>query len=398
MRPRALIAALACALACASPAAAALPSDLSADPLDRGVLLALPSVYRVDVVVRVDALRLADGSRYALRPRARVIEELGTAVAVAPGGWLVTARHVAAPDDATIARLAYQSDLAARGLDHSDEEGAIAWVEENGAVPIRPSVGVTVSQARAGAEGDPRPVPVVSVEASNASDLALIQIRAPKAPSLALEEGASAGTPVATIGFGTGSALDTAVPEADRPIGEPAVRRGRIAAVGTLEEETPKRRALAIAVPVVQGDSGGPVVDRDGAVRGIVTLRSPRGGIAELATEVRLLLVDHGVMPGPDASADLFREGMGAFWALDFPLAEQRFASVVESAYPAHALAGAERVRAASLATGDFTLAGQRRRGGLLAVGILAAVAALVCAVALALPVLSRGRRGTTAR
>lgn len=397
MRPRVLIAALACALAAASPAAAALPSDLSADPLDRGALLALPSVFRVDVTIRLDGLRLSDGTRRALRPEAREMAETGTAVAVAPGGWLVTAGHVAAPDDATIARLAYQSDRAARGLDHGDEAAAAAWVSDTGAVPIRPRTTVVVSQARAGEENAPRPVPVLAVAGSDESDLALIRIAAGAAPALSLDDSASSGTPVVAIGFGTGSALDTPEPEPARALGEPAVRRGAISRIGTLEDETPPRRALAISVPVVQGDSGGPVVDRDGAVRGIVTRTSPHGGIAELSTEVRLLLTDHGVTPGTGASADRFRAAMGAFWALDFPAAEQGFIAT-EGAFGRHALARSERARAVALEQGDFALAGHARHDGLLALGILAATAALACGAGLVIPALGGGGRGTTAR
>ena len=70
--PVALTLALAALLAAAAGAAAAPPDDLSADPLDRGALLALPSVYRVEMTMHVEALRTADGRRgRAGRPRGR---------------------------------------------------------------------------------------------------------------------------------------------------------------------------------------------------------------------------------------------------------------------------------------------------------------------------------------
>ena len=110
---------------------------------------------------------------------------------------------------------------------------------------------------------------------SATADLALIRIRAPAAPALPLDEAASSGTPVVTIGFGVGSSLDGPV----RGENEPAMRRGRLSRTGTLEAEDGEepRQAIAISVPVERGDSGGPVVDGDGRVRGIVTQRS-RGG------------------------------------------------------------------------------------------------------------------------
>ena len=131
----ALTLALAALLAAAAGAAAAPPDDLSADPLDRGALLALPSVYRVEMTMRVKALRTADGRRVPLPPEGRELEERGTAFAVAPGGWLVTAAHVAAPDDTTVARLAYQAKLAVAGRAHGDAEAA-EWVREEGARPV----------------------------------------------------------------------------------------------------------------------------------------------------------------------------------------------------------------------------------------------------------------------
>ena len=399
VRTRLIIALLACALALAGPAAAALPSDLSADPLDRGALLALPSVYRVQVTIRVQALRLADGTRMALPPDARTITENGTAVAVAPGGWLVTAAHVAAPDGPTIARLARQYQLAASGdPSHADEAAAAEWVRMTGAVAIGPGVtAVTVSQASADAEGELRSFPVLAVKPAGGPDLALIRIRAARAPALELDEGKSSGTPVVVIGFGVGSAFGTGEQGPRRPLGEPAIRRGTISRTGVLEDENPPRSALAISVPVVQGDSGGPVVDAEGRVRGIVTRRSPQGGIAELATEVRQLLDANGVTQGTGTSADRFREGMAAFWDLDFTAAQAALAGA-RKAYPRHALAGVEGARAAALADADFALTGRRRRDGLLAVGILATVAALACAIGLLLPVLREGGPGTTAR
>lgn len=368
-------------------AGAAPPSDLSADPLDRAALLALPSVYRVDMTIRVSALRRSDGTRLALSPHARTITEYGTAVAVAPGGWLVTAAHVVAPDRPLIARLAYQSNLADQGRVHSDEDAAAQWVEDTGARPVGARVAVTVTQADAGAGmASSRRFQVLRVVPSATADLALIKIRAPGAPALALDEAASKGTPVVTIGFGTGSHFD-GPPRGDL---EPAIRRGAIIRTGLLDTEDPPRRAIAIAVPVEPGDSGAPVVDSDGHVRGIVTQSGAQGGIAEQATDVRRLLTSTGATPGPGPAGDRFRAAMEALWTLHLAAAEEGFDATLR-AFPQHTLAPAERAHAAALAGGDFALEGRRRRDLLLAVGILAGVVALACAAGLARPAL-RGR------
>lgn len=395
--PRALLAVLVALLLGAGVAAAAAPSDLSTDPLDRATLLALPSVYRVDTTIRVDALRLADGTRLPITPKARIIEERGTAVAVAPGGWLVSAAHVATPDAATLARLAYTQDRAFRGQSHEDEDAADEWVRTNGATPVGPGVvSLTVSQADAGGGmAGSRTYPVQERVPSPTADLALIRIRARTAPALPLDEASSSGTPVVTIGFGVGSSLDGPA----RGEFEPAVRRGRLSRVGTLEAEegAEPRQAIAISVPVERGDSGGPVIDADGRVRGIVTQRSREGGIAERATDVRLLLESRDIVPGPGASGDRFREAMAAFWALDFPAAVQGFDATLQ-AFGEHTLAGAQRSRAAALASGDFSLTGDRRRGALLAIGLVAGLAALACAAGLAGPLTRRGGRSAAGR
>ena len=50
-------------LGTAAGAAGAPPDDLSDDPLDRGALLALPSLYRVEATIHVEALRTRGGRR-----------------------------------------------------------------------------------------------------------------------------------------------------------------------------------------------------------------------------------------------------------------------------------------------------------------------------------------------
>jgi hypothetical protein len=381
---RALLATLlaAAALGCAAAgAAAAPPDDLTDDPLERGALLALPSLYRVDMTLRVEALRTADGRRVPIPPEARDVEERGTAFAVAPRGWLVTAAHVAIPDDETAARLAYQNRLAVAGQPHADAV-AEQWVERTGARPVGTRLSLVVSQADAGQGGaSSRTYVPTRIERSERADLALLHIDAPGAPALALDESASIGTPVATLGFGTGGAFS------ERPRGdlEPAGRRGQLARTGLLEKDTPdQRQAVLLTVPVQAGDSGGPVIDAEGNARGVVVIRRDEGGIAERATEVRQLLEAAGVDPSTGRSAELFREAMSAFWRLDLEAAQRGLAATL-AAFPDHTLAEREAARARGLAAADFDLVGERRpQGFLLALGALAVVAALACGAGLA--------------
>lgn len=388
--PTALLIAL---VAAVGPAAAAPPPDLSTDPLDRAVLLALPSVYRVTVTLDVPALVTADGERLRLAGPARRIVESGTAFGVGPGGWLATARHVVAPDEASVARLAYQSHLVHTRRAHSDEVVA-EWLERTGARPVGDRVrSIQVAQADAGdgarRSRTYRPLRP-PVTAATGADLALLRIDAPAAPGLELDEAASIGTPVATVGFGRGSTLVDGGAEPGEL--EAAIRRGELSRTGALEGDDAPRQAIAITIPVQGGDSGAPVIDGDGAVRGVVIRRTRTGGIAERATELRQLMRSAGIDAGPGPAGDDFREGMRALWRLDAPAAERAFDATL-AAFPDHTLAGREAARARALADGDLRLAGDRRaRGLLLGLGVVAAVVALGFAGALLL--LPRGGGG----
>lgn len=394
MAVRLLAALLAVLAAVAAPAAAAAPDDLSPDPLDRATLLALPSIYRIDVTLRVEALRTAGGETVALPPGARTLQEAGTAFAVSSDGWLATAAHVAAPDPAAVARLAYQHKLAVEGLAH-DDEAVAEWVREAGARPVGyERASVRVRQASAGEGGrTPRTFTAGAVVASPAADLALVRIDAPGSPpALGLDEAATSGTPVATLGFGRGSSLSG---HGDEGLGEldPALRRGVLSRSGRLLDVVPERQAIAISVPVRRGDSGAPVIDASGRVRGVVILRASGGGIAESSTELRRLMGSRGVRASEGPAAERFREAMGAFWRLDYAAAT-RGLEATSAAFPAHTLAPRQAARAVALAGGGFRLEGSRRlQGTLVGVAAVATTLALACALALAAPAL--GRRGS---
>ena len=281
----------------------------------------------------------------------------------------------------SLARLAYQSTLAHARRPHSDAV-AERWVDRTGARPVGARlVGLVVRQADAGegAIGSRTYMPT-RLEPSDRADLALLRINARGAPALALDESASIGTPVESLGFGTGGAFA----EPARGALEPAIRRGALARTGLLEDDPQQRQAILLTIPLEPGDSGAPVIDAAGNVRGVAVIRREDGGIAERATEVRQLLEQVGVEPGIGRSAQLFRGAMAAFWDLDMAAAQRGFAAA-ERAFPDHTLAAHEGLRARQLAAADFDLVGERRRQGfLLALGALAVAAAVAGAIGLA--------------
>ncbi len=363
-------------LALAASAAGAPPDDLTDDPRERGALLALPSVYRLTTEVTAEALVTEDGRRVSLPPGARRLGEVGTAVGVAPNGHLVSAAHVATPFGESLAVSARIAQLAVTGRPHS-EAVARGWVRATGAraegVRI---VRRTIDQADAGAGADGlRAWTPTVVRSDRAADLAVLRIPAPGAPALDLDGSRTNGTPIATIGYGPSS-------EPRGPL-EPAVRVGELGRTGTAKSR-PGRRLLEVTTGVEQGDSGGPAVDAEGRVHGIVVLRSAEGGIVEPASAVRALLSDAGLSPATTPSADAFSSGMGRFWALDFDGAERDLAAAA-AAFPAHTLAERQRARAAELGGAAVELGPDRARirWFLLAFGVLAAAIAAGFAIGL---------------
>ncbi len=362
----------------AAPAAASAlpPSDLSDDPLDRGALLALPGLYRLRVDVTVEALVTRDGRRLPVQAGVRRIATLGTAFGVAPGGYVVAAAHVVRPGGESLAVDARVNQLAAAGRRH-DADIARRWVRRQGARAggVR-VVGRRLTQADAGqGAGASRSWTPRRVRIERRADLALLRILAPQAPALPLYAVQTEGTPVVTIGYGGEGIADAAL--------TPVVRRGALGRSGTVRRAT-ERTLTAVTTGVERGDSGGPAVDRDGQVRGVVVLRSADGGIVEPSQAIRKLMRAAGVVPEAGAAAARFRVAMGRFWALDFRGAARGFRSTLE-AFDDHTLARRQLRRATALQRRPvgFAADGSLRRF-LLALAALSAVAAIGCSIALA--------------
>jgi hypothetical protein len=361
-----------------APAANGADEDLAGDPMARAAMIALPSIYRVDVTLSIPAVRTAAGEVIDV-PHDGVVAERGTATAVAPGGWLVSAAHLVDPNARTLARIGYQRWQTAQGVAVNDAD-ARRWVTDSGAVAVGARVlAVRVSQADPGT-GLPSPARWTGVVTRTAgdADLSLVRIRAPGAPALALEDTVSLGTPVITIGFGRHDAWD----EPGRPAAQPAVRRGVLERTGALSD--PRRAATVVSTDVQGGDSGGPAVDADGRVRGIVVLRGEGGGIIEQVGAVRRLLEAEGRQPSEGPAGVAYRRALERLWALDVTAAERELA-VVRRTFPEHTLAQTQALRAAGLADGTYVIeSGPRHRTLLVGVAALALVLSLACAARLA--------------
>jgi serine protease Do len=132
---------------------------------------------------------------------------------------------------------------------------------------------------------DGRSFEVVSIEASERHhDLALLKINAKDLPVLPLgdSDALQEGQPVVAIG---------------NPLG---LERSVVAGVLSGKREVDGRQMLQLAMPIERGNSGGPVLDLEGRVQGLITLKSLKTenlGFAVPVNQLRPLVAQPNPIP-----------------------------------------------------------------------------------------------------
>jgi hypothetical protein len=339
---------------------AGAPSTYAADAkldreLERQAFIALPAVYEVNGDVFVESLTTQDGRRIAIN---QAIPLRGTSFGVAPGR-VVTARHLIAPP-----RERIFDDLAQRGTPRLPTTLA----EITSFAVRRPkTVRLTHASNEATAidcrSAGPKEVTArVGVETTDPNDdLVLLEIDAVDAPALALADG-QPGTSVAVIGFG-GQASAT-----------PSPRPGTLGTLGDANNFE------ILDANVVRGDSGGPVIGRDGRSNGVVLRREvdDREPVIARATSVRNLLQIDKANNAESATTAAFRTAMTAFWNRDYSDAEARLATLA-ALVPDSDVIGCQRQLATKLKNADYTISGpSRTRTAILVLGAMATLAAAI--------------------
>jgi hypothetical protein len=351
------------ALAMAAPALAepVTPRDTATDPLERAAFVALPAVYSVSGNLRVVAI-VTGGRRIRID---RTVPIRGTAFGVAPNR-VVTALHLVRPPKARVL-----DDLTALGVRGLPTDASTARIISK---PVT-HVGLTSAQAAGSALTCAGTVPstltatVGRAAANPQDDLVLLTITSPKAPTLTLNDDQHAGTPVAEIGFG------------DQRGAIPAIRAGTIIGAARINAND---AFATVAIDVLRGDSGAPVIDERGQSRGVVLRRETdqtKPVIAQ-AKAVRRLLAADDLTNLESAATTGFRTAMAAFWDRDYALAERRLTAVTQT-YPRGALARCEARQAHALAIARYAISGSSRtRAALLAFGWTATLVAALLGIA----------------
>jgi hypothetical protein len=375
--PRRLTTWIALVVLCALPApvVAAIPDGRTNDPLERGVLLSVGSIYRIETTVTVTALRTRAGTTYPLGP-VHTVTELGTAFAVAPSGVLATDAHVAAPFGAALAVAAAPMALAQRG-EFGDTPAYVKWVDDNHVVPVGVHlVAMRIWRASAGSATPARTVPahVIPGSVENGADVALIQLAHGNVPALTLNDGETLGTPVAAIGYGVGTPTTLGLPTTLVP----GVKTGTIGQTGS-SKAAPGQDLTLVNAPISRGDSGAPVVDAEAAWHGIVRFTTSSGGAMDQAQAV---LDDMQRLNIANANGPVFvtfQRGMDALWAGNYGAAEAAFGATL-AADPGHPLAAREQRLATRLASAKPVNRHPRWwRGLFLTLAVATALGALFC-------------------
>jgi serine protease Do len=373
-------------LAWPAQAFAAIPSGQTADPLERGVLLALGSVYRVETTVSVQALRTHSGRLFPLGTHDDVTE-LGTAFAVAPNGVLVTEAHVASPSGVPLAIAAAPLALAQKGI-VEDKAASEEWVATNAALPVDVHVlrvRVWRATANSNAHATEFAAQLKPGSLDEHDDLALLLIPDHHIPALVLSGSEPIGTPVAAIGYGV------ATPTLGLPTtAVPGIKTGSLGPTGHISGVTGEAAVLngqqltQIDAPIARGDSGGPVVDSTGAVDGIVRfLYKGSSGLADPNGTIKAFLgkLDIDNAAGPIATD--FATGMSDLWTTKLTGAHNALQDTVR-VDPSHPLAAQELALVAQLPkTPPRAAPTHRLRLLFLGLAALAFFAAMLCVVRL---------------
>lgn len=318
------------------------------DPeLDAGANLVLPAIVEVIQEVQGSVVDERDGSVHGPYDASFA----GTGFFVSPTGDIVTAAHVAAPTDAEITDELVSTYIDDRyGCDPSTSPDGCASVEANHHDEVlshSQSRGVSLhlhvllQSMRLDDSG--LPVTVVSANRSTGTDVAVLHLPGVTTAPVALlaADDVVPGLPVSILGYPQENAhQQTSL--------VPQVSTGQVTAVlppDPTSEIAPGAHLLEVNALVLEGNSGGPGVDRDGTVRGIVSYGiSERDNFLVAAGDVRAQLAKAGTHNSLGPVDLAWRAGLAAEAARDparaigwFDRCSRLFAAAVQCA--AHARA-----------------------------------------------------------
>lgn len=374
------VCALALAIWAAPGAAAAQSSAPSAE--ERGIALASPGVVLIQNVTAT-RVRLAFPSLRSITgvsrvSRAYTFASVGTGFAVTADGAIVTAGHVVDANENQL-RLRVTNELFNEllgPLGYSFDEPYTRYrITDNGQlnrmlhqcyarIICTFTVGRTVTVYRAvdlvGQElAQGMSARVLTVSGMEGTDTAVVKVDGQNMPTVALADTAgelASGDEIVAMGFaGSSGALPTGVTEPLKVFG----RVSSIRPLGSTE-------VIELDADIEQGMSGGPVIDAEGNVIGLVSFgtftATGESGASYLrpVDEIHAALADTGVTPQRGAVDEAFAQAMEHFWGGHYSAAIPLFRDVL-SLSDGHPLAKEYLAKAQEKAgtAADVPLAGE---------------------------------------
>jgi S1-C subfamily serine protease len=202
----------------------------------------------------------------------------GTGFLVTSDGYVVTNHHVVEPNDIVLTEALRKATISLK--------------------PTR--IEVCLSRELMESRGAPTQCLDASIVASDATlDLAVLSVGGTNLPYIALGDSdvASSGQPAQALGypFGRQLLLDDSTSRRPQTVPELSTIAGTISAVRSSDAE---RRLLQIDANLNPGNSGGPLVDRDGFAVGVIRARlvdAPSIGFAIPINQVKAFLESRGL-------------------------------------------------------------------------------------------------------
>ncbi|WP_158851902.1 trypsin-like peptidase domain-containing protein [Saccharothrix deserti] len=332
---RALVIASALLALTAAPAAASQPSS----PEESAAAVARPGIVFVTVEWHGWVRDKRTGEVFG-GADGYVVKATCSGAVIRPDGHVATASHcvhtgpqggAGALFDAAIEQLAAAGRVGDRAAAKAQlVEHAVA----EGASPDRPiDRAIQVERVEATGDGpirDVAPATVVDLVAPTDGDVAVLKVPRDNLPSLEIRtDQTPVGTPILAIGY-PGSAGATVDPSL-----EPSNKNGQISARRTQND----RPFYEFSAAATHGMSGGPVVDMEGRVVGLISQGAPGETQSFNFAAASSTLLD--LLAGKDVKAELgahdrdYRAGLDRYFAGDFDGAVEGFDDVL-AASPGH--------------------------------------------------------------
>ncbi|MER5268415.1 serine protease [Actinosynnema sp. NPDC002837] len=269
-----------------------------------------------------------------------VVKATCSGVVISPDGHVATASHCVHTGPQGGAGALFDAaieDLAAAGrvVDRAKAKAQLAeHAVAEGADPDRPvDRAIAVERMEATGDGpirDVAPATVVDLVAPTEGDVAVLKVPRENLPSLEIRaEQTAVGTPILAIGYpgSAGAAVDPSL--------EPSNKNGQVSARRTQND----RPFYEFSAAATQGMSGGPVVDMDGRVVGLVSQGSPGEtqsfNFAAASSTLLDVLAGKDVKVEPGAHDRDYRAALDHYFADDFDGAVEGFDDVL-AASPGH--------------------------------------------------------------